>query len=53
MERPRSNTVNITSSTRPVEDKHLPTVFKWTGGGHEVLISGSFTDWKPVPMAKR
>jgi 5'-AMP-activated protein kinase regulatory beta subunit len=50
--RPRSNTVNIVPRQQSAEDKLLPTVFKWSGGGHEVLISGSFTDWKPIPMAK-
>lgn len=28
----------------------LPTVFKWDGGGKEVSISGTFTNWKPIPM---
>ena len=31
----------------------LPTVFKWEGGGKDVFISGTFSDWKPVPMVKR
>lgn len=30
----------------------LPTVFKWDGGGKEVFISGTFSDWKPIPMVK-
>lgn len=33
--------------------KNLPTVFKWDGGGKEVAICGTFSDWKPIPMAKR
>ncbi|KAK8787403.1 5'-AMP-activated protein kinase subunit beta-1 [Amblyomma americanum] len=28
----------------------LPTVFKWEGGGKDVSISGTFTNWKPIPM---
>uniref|UniRef100_L7M387 5'-AMP-activated protein kinase subunit beta-1 n=1 Tax=Rhipicephalus pulchellus TaxID=72859 RepID=L7M387_RHIPC len=28
----------------------LPTVFKWEGGGKDVCISGTFTNWKPIPM---
>ncbi|CAL8111258.1 unnamed protein product [Orchesella dallaii] len=32
--------------------KNLPTVFKWDGGGKEVAICGTFSDWKPIPMAK-
>lgn len=30
----------------------FPTVFKWNGGGEQVLISGTFSDWKPMPMVK-
>lgn len=30
----------------------LPTVFKWEGGGKDVAISGTFSNWKPVPMVK-
>lgn len=33
-------------------DKSYPTVFKWTGGGKEVYISGSFSEWKPIAMAQ-
>ncbi|XP_015905129.2 5'-AMP-activated protein kinase subunit beta-1 [Parasteatoda tepidariorum] len=36
---------------RPGE-KLLPTVFKWAGGGKDVMISGSFSDWKPIPMVQ-
>ncbi|CAG7733374.1 unnamed protein product [Allacma fusca] len=32
--------------------KILPTVFKWDGGGKNVFISGSFSDWKTIPMVK-
>ena len=30
----------------------LPTVFKWEGGGKQVFISGSFNEWKTLPMVK-
>ena len=33
--------------------KILPTVFKWDGGGKNVYISGSFSDWKTIPMVRR
>lgn len=33
-------------------NKVLPTVFKWDGGGREVYISGTFSDWKALPMVK-
>jgi len=33
--------------------KILPTVFKWNGGGKEVFMSGSFSEWKTIPMVKR
>lgn len=26
--------------------------FKWDGGGKEVFISGTFSEWKPIPMVK-
>ncbi|XP_026751954.2 5'-AMP-activated protein kinase subunit beta-1 [Galleria mellonella] len=49
--RERSNT--LTDSTKIVDDvKVLPTVFKWEGGGKQVYISGTFTDWKTIPMVK-
>lgn len=51
--RPRSNTV---SEGTPIEtytasDK-TPTVFRWEGGGKDVCISGTFSEWKPIPMVK-
>lgn len=30
----------------------LPTVFKWDGGGKQVYISGTFNNWKTIPMSK-
>ena len=36
-----------------ITPKKLPTVFKWEGGGKNVLISGSFDGWKSkIPMVK-
>lgn len=35
-----------------VTDPLFPTVFKWDGGGKQVLISGTFSDWKAIPMVK-
>lgn len=32
--------------------KVLPTVFKWDGGGKDVYISGTFSNWNPLPMVK-
>uniref|UniRef100_T1J982 5'-AMP-activated protein kinase subunit beta-1 n=1 Tax=Strigamia maritima TaxID=126957 RepID=T1J982_STRMM len=34
------------------DPKALPTVFKWDGGGKQVYISGSFSNWKSIPMVK-
>ena len=55
--RKRANTVSegtkipgITHSTHT--SKILPTVFKWEGGGKQVMISGSFSNWKTIPMVK-
>ncbi|GIX94304.1 5'-AMP-activated protein kinase subunit beta-1 [Caerostris extrusa] len=44
----RSSTVSSSSS----EYGKFPTVFKWEGGGREVFISGTFSDWKPIPMVQ-
>ncbi|XP_055920156.1 5'-AMP-activated protein kinase subunit beta-1 [Eupeodes corollae] len=30
----------------------LPTVLRWDGGGKQVLISGTFTNWKTLPMVR-
>lgn len=49
VKRQRSATVSEGST---VNDKVLPTVFKWEGGGKQVLISGTFTNWKTLPMVK-
>ncbi|CAH1174184.1 unnamed protein product [Phaedon cochleariae] len=47
--RPRANTVS--EGPRSKETK-TPTVFRWEGGGREVSISGTFSDWKAIPMVK-
>jgi len=47
--RQRSATVSEGST---VTDKVFPTVFKWEGGGKQVLISGTFSNWKTIPMVK-
>lgn len=30
----------------------LPTVLRWDGGGRNVMICGTFTKWKPIPMVR-
>lgn len=40
-------------SAEDTENKMLPTVFRWEGGGKQVFISGTFSDWKPIPMVQR
>ncbi|EEC15614.1 5-AMP-activated protein kinase, beta subunit, putative [Ixodes scapularis] len=44
--RPRASTLEGNSQL----NAPLPTVFKWEGGGKDVCISGTFTNWKPIPM---
>lgn len=44
--RPRASTMEGGASMKAT----LPTVFKWEGGGKDVSISGTFTNWKPIPM---
>lgn len=29
-----------------------PTVFRWEGGGKEVYVSGTFSEWKTIPMVQ-
>lgn len=36
----------------PQKKPALPTVFKWDGGGKQVFISGTFSDWKILPMVR-
>ena len=28
------------------------TVFKWEGGGQDVFVKGTFSDWKPLKMVQ-
>jgi len=30
----------------------LPTVLRWDGGGKNVTISGTFSNWKPITMVR-
>ncbi|KAL3204887.1 hypothetical protein MRX96_041124 [Rhipicephalus microplus] len=46
--RPRASTMEGGGGEQPKAT--LPTVFKWEGGGKDVCISGTFTNWKPIPM---
>lgn len=45
--RPRTTTI---SAAATIHEKCLPTVFKWEGGGKDVHISGTFSEWKPIQM---
>lgn len=47
--RPRTSTI---TPGVVFDEKGLPTVFKWDGGGKQVFISGSFSNWKSIPMVK-
>lgn len=48
--RQRSNTVS--EGTKINESDKTPTVFRWEGGGKDVYISGTFSEWKTIPMVK-
>lgn len=52
--RPRANTVSegTTVSSSTTTNTKTPTVFRWEGGGKEVCISGSFSNWETIPMVK-
>lgn len=42
-----------TPVTQQLTPRLLPTVFKWEGGGKEVLLAGSFNGWKTrIPLVK-
>ena len=39
---------------RPPKKRTVPTVIRWENGGQQVLLSGSFNDWKAkIPMNYR
>ncbi|XP_046388891.1 5'-AMP-activated protein kinase subunit beta-1 [Ischnura elegans] len=48
---PRQRASTVSEGTK-VNDRVLPTVFKWDGGGKQVYISGTFSNWKTLPMVK-
>jgi 5'-AMP-activated protein kinase, regulatory beta subunit len=53
IQRPRANTLSEPAPNLiEIEKAALPTVFKWDGGGKQVYISGTFSDWKALPMVK-
>ncbi|RWS26005.1 5'-AMP-activated protein kinase subunit beta-1-like protein [Leptotrombidium deliense] len=45
--RPRTHTISQGTS---IDENALPTVFKWEGGGKDVYITGTFSEWKPIKM---
>jgi 5'-AMP-activated protein kinase, regulatory beta subunit len=62
-EQPRQRSSTLSESSVMLAEKEaaevnesLPTVFKWEGTGgkpvKQVLISGTFSEWKPLPMVK-
>lgn len=51
--RQRANTMSEPETQKEdIEKPALPTVFKWDGGGKQVYISGTFSEWKALPMVK-
>jgi 5'-AMP-activated protein kinase regulatory beta subunit len=46
----RARATTIINQGSSIDENALPTVFKWDGGGKEVFITGTFTDWKPIKM---
>ena len=36
------------------QQRLLPTVFRWNGGGNDIYVSGTFNNWQSrIPMARR
>lgn len=59
--RPRAHTLDDKSKSKSTEEEPpidpdlppaLPTVFKWDGGGRQVFISGTFSEWRSLPMVR-
>lgn len=51
--RKRANTLDTGEDKENEADTAvLPTVFKWDGGGRQVYISGTFSEWKTIPMVR-
>ncbi|KAL5289088.1 PRKAB2 family protein [Megaselia abdita] len=50
--RPSSSMSTSADDNAVVDNDALPTVFKWDGGGKQVYISGTFSNWKALPMVK-
>ncbi|XP_060530499.1 5'-AMP-activated protein kinase subunit beta-1 isoform X2 [Cylas formicarius] len=52
--RPRANTVSegTTPTSTTTTSSKTPTVFRWEGGGRDVMISGTFSNWETIPMVK-
>ncbi|KAF4518825.1 hypothetical protein B566_EDAN008154 [Ephemera danica] len=48
----RQRAATVSEGTKVKGRGKLPTVFKWEGGGKQVYISGTFTNWKTLPMVK-
>ncbi|KAK4336675.1 hypothetical protein RND71_043977 [Anisodus tanguticus] len=46
----RVRTSTISEGTS-LDKNALPTVFKWEGGGKNVYIKGTFSNWKPIKMS--
>lgn len=49
---PKPNQPEPVFTTDPIKKDALPTVFKWDGGGKQVFISGTFSNWKALPMVR-
>jgi 5'-AMP-activated protein kinase, regulatory beta subunit len=50
---PRQRSATVSEGSKVNKKKVLPTVFKWEGGGKQVYVSGTFSNWKTLPMVKR
>lgn len=49
---PSPMSISADDSAEMPDNEALPTVFKWDGGGKQVYISGTFSNWKALPMVK-
>ncbi|KAM7342003.1 5'-AMP-activated protein kinase subunit beta-1 [Cochliomyia hominivorax] len=47
-----SNDESQEKTEEDLRNPALPTVLRWDGGGQNVMISGTFTKWKPIPMVR-
>jgi len=42
----------IEQNTQKGDSSLVPTMFSWSGGGEQVFVAGTFTNWKKIPLTR-